>query len=138
MSVLRLDHIAIVVPQIQEALSFWQEALGLPLAHQEEVLEQETVVAMMPVGESEVELVQPTTTTGGMAKFLANRGAGLHHICFEVDDIESTLNELKDKGIRLINEEPVAGAGGTRVAFVHPKSATGVLVELVERNHDDL
>ncbi len=130
MTILRVDHIAIVVPEIDSALNFWQEALGLPLEHVEEISEQETAVAMLPVGESEVELVQPTSETSGMAQYMAKRGPGLHHICFEVDDIEATLAELKAKGIRLINEEPVIGAGGKKVAFVHPKSASGVLVEL--------
>lgn len=130
MTILRVDHIAIVVPEIDSALNFWQEALGLPLEHVEEIAEQETAVAMMPVGESEVELVQPTSENSGMAKYMTKRGPGLHHICFEVDDIEATLTELKAKGIRLINEEPVVGAGGKKVAFVHPKSASGVLVEL--------
>jgi len=132
MTILRIDHVAIVVPDVDAALDFWQTALGLPLEHRAEVPEQETAVAMLPVGESEVELVQPTTETSGMAKYMAKRGPGLHHICFEVDDIEETLAELKSKGIRLINEEPVVGAGGRKVAFVHPKSALGVLVELVE------
>ena len=132
MTILRIDHIAIVVPEIDEALEFWQTALGLSLEHREEVPEQETAVAMLPVGESEVELVQPTTETSGMAKYMAKRGPGLHHVCFEVDDIEETLAELEAKGIHLINEEPVVGAGGRKVAFVHPKSASGVLVELVE------
>lgn len=130
MAVLRINHIAVVIPEIQEALDFWQEALGLEVEHVEEVAEQETQVAMLPVGESEVELLQPTTDTSGMAKFLAKRGPGLHHICFEVDDIESVLAQLKSKGIQLIHEEPVIGAGGKKVAFVHPKSASGVLVEL--------
>jgi methylmalonyl-CoA/ethylmalonyl-CoA epimerase len=130
MTILRVDHIAIVVPEIDSALNFWQEALGLPLEHVEEIPEQETAVAMMPVGESEIELVQPTSETSGMAKYMTKRGPGLHHICFEVDDIEATLAELKAKGIRLINKEPVIGAGGKKVAFVHPKSASGVLVEL--------
>ena len=87
---------------------------------------------MMPVGESEVELLQPTTETSGMAKYMAKRGPGLHHICFEVDDIEATLAQLKEQGIQLINEEPVLGAGGKQVAFVHPKSSSGVLIELSE------
>ena len=130
MTILRVDHIAIVVPEIDSALHFWQEALGLLLEHVEEISEQETAVAMLPVGESEVELVQPTSETSGMAQYMAKRGPGLHHICFEVDDIEATLAELKAKGIRLINEEPVIGTGGKKVAFVHPKSASGVLVEL--------
>ncbi len=130
MTILRVDHIAIVVPEIDSALNFWQEALGLPLEHVEEILEQATAVAMMPVGESEIELVQPTGETSGLAKHITKRGPGFHHICFEVDDIEATLAELKAKGIRLINKEPVIGARGKKVAFVHPRSASGVLVEL--------
>jgi methylmalonyl-CoA/ethylmalonyl-CoA epimerase len=129
-TVLRIDHIAIVVPKIDDALEFWQEALGLSLEHVEEVGEQETVVAMIPVGESEIELVQPTTETSGMASYMAKRGPGLHHICFKVDDLEAALARLKAKGIQLVNEEPVIGAGGRKVAFVHPKGASGVLVEL--------
>ncbi len=132
MTILKIDHIAIVVPEIAQELSFWQDALGLELEHQEEVAAQETLVAMLAVGESEVELLQPTTETSGMAKYLEKRGAGLHHICFEVDDIDAALTQLRAKGIKLINQEPVIGAGGRRVAFVHPRSASGVLVELVE------
>jgi methylmalonyl-CoA/ethylmalonyl-CoA epimerase len=132
MPVLKIDHIAIVIPEIQDALDFWQDALELPLEHTEEVPEQETVVAMFPIGEAEIELVQPTTETSGMAKYINKKGPGLHHVCFEVDDLSAALSRLKDKGIRLINEEPVIGASGRRVAFVHPKSASGVLVELVE------
>ncbi len=132
MTILGVDHIAIVVPDIDAALEFWHTALGLPVAHKEEVPEQETAVAVMPVGESEVELVQPTTDSSGMARYLDKHGPGLHHICFEVDDLQATLAQLRETGIRLINEEPVVGAGGRRVAFVHPKSASGVLVELVQ------
>jgi methylmalonyl-CoA/ethylmalonyl-CoA epimerase len=132
MTILRIDHIAVVVPELLDALDFWRSALDLTVEHTEEIPEQETIVALMPVGESEVELVQPTTETSGMAKFLAKRGAGLHHICFEVDDIDAVLEQLKTKGIQLINEEPAIGAGGRRVAFIHPRSATGVLLELVE------
>jgi methylmalonyl-CoA/ethylmalonyl-CoA epimerase len=132
MTILRIDHIAVVVPELEAALEFWRSTLELPVEHTEEIEEQETVVATMPVGESEIELVQPTTETSGMAKYMMKRGAGLHHICLEVDDIDAALETLRAKGIQLINEEPVAGAGGRRVAFVHPKSATGVLLELVE------
>ena len=132
MAILRVDHIAVVVPELKAALDFWLKALGLPLEHVEEITSQETLVAMMPVGESEVELLQPTTETSGMAKYMAKRGPGLHHICFEVDDIEATLAQLKEQGIQLINEEPVLGAGGKQVAFVHPKSSSGVLIELSE------
>jgi len=132
MTVLRIDHIAVVVPELKAALEFWGAALGLSVEHIEEIVDQETLVAMLPVGESEVELVQPTTETSGMARFMAKRGAGLHHICFQVDDIDAALARLKDEDIQLINEQPVTGTGGRRVAFVHPRSATGVLVELVQ------
>ena len=132
MAILRIDHIAIVVPEIDDALDFWQLALGLNVEHTEEVTEQETMIAMMPVGESEVELVQPTTETSGLARYLDKRGPGLHHICFQVDDIEATLEAFKKKGVKLINREPVIGAGGKKIAFIHPKSASGVLVELVQ------
>jgi methylmalonyl-CoA/ethylmalonyl-CoA epimerase len=90
-TLLRVDHIAIVVPDIEDGLGFWQTALGLSVDHREELPEQETIVAMLPVGATELELVQPTTDTSGMARFLARRGPGLHHICFKVDNIETTL-----------------------------------------------
>jgi methylmalonyl-CoA/ethylmalonyl-CoA epimerase len=132
MTILRVDHIAIVVPEMDTALDFWHGALGLPLSHTEEVLEQRTAVAMMPVGDSEVELVQPTSDDSGMARYMDKHGPGLHHICFEVDDLDTTLVQLQEMGIHLINEEPVIGVGGKKVAFVHPRSASGVLVELVQ------
>jgi len=129
----RIDHIAIVVDDIQSALGFWQEALGLKLAEVEEVAEQKSVVAFLPMGESEVELVKPTTDDSGVARFLAKRGPGMHHICFEVNDLQTILDELKAKGVRLINETPTIGAGGNRIAFIHPESTQGVLVELYEK-----
>jgi methylmalonyl-CoA/ethylmalonyl-CoA epimerase len=129
----RIDHIAIVVDDIQSALGFWQEALGLKLAGVEEVAEQKSVVAFLPMGESEVELVKPTTDDSGVARFLAKRGPGMHHICFEVNDLQTILDELKAKGVRLINETPTIGAGGNRIAFIHPESTQGVLVELYEK-----
>lgn len=132
MAIKKIDHIAIVVPDIDAALAFWQDALGLELSHREEVPEQESLIAFLPAGESEVELVEPTTATSGIARYVARRGPGMHHICFEVDDIEATLARLKEQGVQLIDEEPVIGAGGKRVAFIHPKSAGGVLVELYE------
>jgi methylmalonyl-CoA/ethylmalonyl-CoA epimerase len=132
MNVKGINHIAIVVPDINEALGFWRDALGLELSHVEEVPEQETRVAFLPTGGSEVELVQPTTETSGMARYMLKRGPGMHHICFEVEHIEETLARLKEKGIQLINEEPAVGAGGKKIAFIHPKSTGGVLVELYE------
>ena len=128
----RIDHIAIVVEDIESALGFWRDALGLELEHVEEVPEQKSIVAFLPTGESEVELVKPTTDDSGVARYLNKRGPGIHHICFEVEDIESALEDLKRKGVRLINETPTKGAGGKRIAFIHPESTNGVLVELYE------
>ena len=129
----RIDHIAIVVDDIQTALGFWQEALGLKLAQVEEIAEQKAVIAFLPTGESEVELVKPTTDDSGVARFLQKRGPGMHHISFEVEGLQTILDELKAKGVRLINETPTIGAGGNRIAFIHPESAQGVLVELYEK-----
>ena len=132
MAVKRIDHVAIVVDNIDNALSFWHDALGLDMTHLEEVKEQESIVAFLPTAGSEVELVKPTTETSGVAKYLAKRGPGMHHICFEVDDIEKTLAQMKAKGVKLINETPTIGAGGKKIAFVHPSSTNGVLVELYQ------
>jgi methylmalonyl-CoA/ethylmalonyl-CoA epimerase len=128
----RVDHIAIVVEDIDEALKFWRDALGLELLQVEEVPEQESVVAFLPVGDGEIELVKPTTEESGIARYLHKRGPGIHHICFEVDDIQATLDNLKQKGVRLINEEAMTGSGGKKMAFIHPESTHGVLVELYE------
>lgn len=127
----KINHVAIVVPDIESSLSFWRDALGLELHHVEDVPSQKSQVAFLPLGESEVELVRPTTDDSGVAKFLADRGAGMHHLCFEVDDIDGMLADLKAKGIRLINETATQ-LEGRKVAFVHPKSANGVLVELYQ------
>ena len=128
----RIDHIAIVVDDIDGALNFWRDTLGLELTHVEVVPEQQSAVAFLPTGESEVELVKPTNTTSGVARYLAKRGPGIHHICFEVDDITATLAGLKARGVRLIDETPHIGTGGKKIAFVHPESTQGVLIELYE------
>lgn len=128
----RIHHIAIVVPAIDPALAFWQEALGLELAQQKEVPEQQVQAAFLPIQESEVEIIQPTTATSGVARYLAKRGPGIHHLCFEVDDIEATLVRLKGRGVRLIDETARVGADGCKYAFVHPEGTNGVLVELYE------
>ena len=128
----RINHIAIVVDDIDTALTFWRDALGLKLDHIEDIPEQESIVAFLPTGESEVELVQPTSEDSGVARYLQKRGPGMHHICFEVEDIHVSLEQLKGKGVRLINETPMTGAGGKKMAFIHPESAYGVLVELYE------
>ena len=128
----RINHIAIVVDDIDTALTFWRDALGLKLDHIEDIPEQESIVAFLPTGESEVELVQPTSEDSGVARYLQKRGPSMHHICFEVEDIHVSLEQLKGKGVRLINETPMTGAGGKKMAFIHPESAYGVLVELYE------
>lgn len=127
----KINHVAVVVSDIDEALKFWRDALGIELHHIEDVPSQKAVVAFLPVGESEIELVRPTAEGTGAAKFLAERGGGMHHLCFEVDDIAGMLVDLKSKGVRLINEEPIV-LPGRKMAFVHPKSTGGVLVELYE------
>lgn len=127
----RINHIAIVVPEVEGALGFWRDGLGIDLEHIEEVPAQKATVAFLPVGESEVELVKPTTEDSGVAKFLAEKGPGLHHLCFEVDDLDGMLADLKRKGVRLINETPQL-LPGRKVAFIHPKASNGVLVELFQ------
>jgi methylmalonyl-CoA/ethylmalonyl-CoA epimerase len=128
----RIDHIAIVVEDIDTALGFWRDTLGLELSHVEEVPDQQSMVAFLPTGEGEVELVKPTSGDSGIARYLKKRGAGVHHICFEVEDIEATLAALKEKKVRLINESPTFGTGGKKIAFIHPEATHGVLVELYE------
>lgn len=132
----RLDHIAIVVDDIEGALGFWRDALGLELDHVEDIPEQESLVAFLAVGGSEIELVEPTSDDSGVARYLQKRGPGMHHICLQVEALESTLAELKAKGVRLINETPIEGSGGKHLAFIHPESTQGVLVELYELNQE--
>lgn len=129
---MKINHIAIAVNDIEEASTFWTDVLGLPAgkAYREEA--QGVDVAFYQAGESSVELIAPINDTGGVARFLQKRGAGMHHLCFEVDDIEQTLSELKQKEIELIDETPRFNKKGIRVAFVHPKSTGGVLVEFYE------
>jgi len=128
----RIDHVALVVEDIDAALSFWRDALGLELDHIQDVPREKSAIAFLPLGGTEVELVQPTSDDSGVAKYLAKRGPGMHHICLEVDDITGMLAHLKENGVQLIHEEPVTGDGGKKYAFIHPKAAFGVLVELYE------
>jgi methylmalonyl-CoA/ethylmalonyl-CoA epimerase len=127
-----INHIAMVVPEMEQALSFWRDTLGLPLQGIQDVPEQAARIAFLPAGGGEVELVQPVTPDSGVAKFLQKRGPGIHHICFETDDLDGMVELLKAKGVRLIGEKPTTNAGGQRMIFVHPESAGGVLVELYE------
>jgi methylmalonyl-CoA/ethylmalonyl-CoA epimerase len=128
----KISHIAIVVPDLDEAMNFWVDVLGLPLTHVEHVADQNVDVAFLPSGDSEIELLEPVSDESGVARFMHKRGPGMHHICFEVDDIEEMLDRMKEAGIQLINEDPVIGTGGKKIAFVHPKGTGGVLVELYE------
>ena len=129
---MKLEHIGIATPRLEDALRFWRDALGLEVTHTEVVEEQGVRVAMLPVGEPRVELLEPTGPASPVAKFLEKRGPGIHHIAVRVTDIRAALARLKDAGALLIDETPRVGAEGCLVAFVHPKTAGGVLLELVE------
>ena len=129
---MKLEHLGIATPSLDEALAFWRDALGLELTHPDVVEEQGVRVAMLPAGEPRVELLEPTGPDSPVAKFLEKRGAGIHHIAVRVGDLRGALARLKGRGARLIDETPRVGAGGCLVAFVHPSSAGGVLLELVE------
>ena len=120
--------------RIAPRVTFWRDALGLEVVHTEIVEEQKVRVAMLPVGEPRIELLEPTSDDSPVAKFIEKRGAGIHHIAVRVDDIRAMLRRLKESGVRLIDETPRVGAGGCLVAFVHPSSANGVLLELLEKH----
>jgi methylmalonyl-CoA/ethylmalonyl-CoA epimerase len=129
---MKIDHIGIATLKIDEAAKFYRDVLGLDLTETEEVPEQKVRVAMLPVGESRIELLEATSEDSPISRFLEKRGPGIHHIAVRVDDIQTALAGLKQKGMRLIDEEPRRGAGGCLVAFVHPSSTGGVLLELVQ------
>jgi methylmalonyl-CoA/ethylmalonyl-CoA epimerase len=128
---IKINHLAIVVENIEHSLTFWRDALGLPMGDIHEVAQEQVKIAFLEVGESHVELVQPTSDDSGIAKYLAKKGAGMHHVCFEVEDINAALQQMASKGIELINETP-RERDGRKYAFIHPKSTGGVLVELYE------
>ncbi|AEM79675.1 methylmalonyl-CoA epimerase [Thermoanaerobacter thermohydrosulfuricus] len=130
----KIDHIGIAVKSIEEASKFYKDVLGLEITGVEVVEEQKVKTAFIPVGDSEIELLESTSDDGPIAKFIEKRGEGIQHIALQVDDIEKTLEELKQKGIKLIDEVPRYGAGGAKIAFVHPKSTNGVLLELCQRD----
>ncbi len=129
---IKIDHLAVVVDDLPAALNFWQNALGLPLGGTERNDHEAVEIAFLNAGDSRIELLKPTTDDSGIAKYLAKRGAGMHHICFAVQDIEAALKHITAQGVELINETPRTREDGTRYAFVHPKSTGGVLVELYE------
>ncbi len=133
MKILKIDHLGIAVNSIDEGKTFWTEVLGLNLEGTETVEAQKVTTAFLPVGESEVELLESTSPDGPIAKYLEKKGQGIQHVAFRVDNIEQALEELKEKGIKLIDQKPRIGAGGAKIAFLHPKATNGVLVELCER-----
>lgn len=128
----RINHVALIVEDVNAALLFWQNILGIDPSHISEVPAEAARVAFLPVGESEIELVQPVTPDSGLHRFLEKRGPGMHHLCLEVTGLPELLRQLKAKGIQLIDEEPKTSGDGRLYAFVHPKSTHGVLVELYQ------
>ena len=131
---MKIDHIGIATRQIDEALALWRDALGLQVDLTEEVTEQGVRVAMLPIGETHIELLEPLSENSAVGRFLEKRGPGIHHVAIKVTDIRASLAQLKEKGTRLIDETPRRGARGCLVAFVHPSSANGVLLELVQQD----
>ncbi len=128
----RIHHIAVAVENIEAALHFWHDILGIEPSQVTDAPQESAQIAFLPVGETEIELVQPTTSDSGMSRFLEKHGAGLHHLCLEVDDLTAWLDRLKAGGVILINEQPKVGDNGRLYAFIHPKSTHGVLLELYQ------
>jgi methylmalonyl-CoA/ethylmalonyl-CoA epimerase len=133
MKILKIDHIGVAVKSIENGKNFWSDVLGLKFEGDETVAAQKVKTAFFPVGESEVELLESTAPDGPVAKFIEKKGEGIQHIAFRVENIEAALAELKEKGVRLIDETPRNGAGGAKIAFLHPSATSGVLVELCQR-----
>ena len=129
-----IDHIGIAVNSIDEAMKFWEGALGVKCHGVEEVAEQKVKTAFLPIDDSEIELLEGTSEDSPVSKFIAKNGQGIQHIAIRVADIEAALAELKEKGVRLIDEKPRIGAGGAKIAFPHPKATGGVLLELCQRD----
>ena len=127
-----IDHVAIAVKSIDEARKFWVDTLGLKLSHIEEVLDQQVRVAMLKAGDVTIELLEPLSPDSSIQRFLDKRGEGLHHLTLRTDDLVGQLDKLNEANVALIDEQPRLGAGDSRIAFLHPKSAHGVLVELCE------
>ncbi len=128
-----IDHIGIAVNSIQESLPFWESALGVKCTGTETVEDQKVTTAFLPIKESEIELLEATSPESPIAKFIEKKGEGIHHLAIRVDDLEKALAELKEKGVRLIDEQPRKGAGGAMIAFLHPKATGGILLELSQR-----
>ncbi|MDW7740315.1 MAG: methylmalonyl-CoA epimerase [Bacillota bacterium] len=129
----KVDHIGVAVKDLEKAISFYRDQIGIEFKGTEVVDEQKVKVAFFPVGESKIELLESTVPDGPVGKFIEKKGEGIHHLSFRVTNIEEKLAQLKDKGVELIDEKPRYGAGGARIAFLHPKSTGGILIELCER-----
>lgn len=134
MKILKIDHLGIAVNSIDDGKDFWSGVLGLDFEGAETVAEQKVTTAFFPVGESEVELLESTAPDGPVAKYIQKRGQGIQHVAFRVENIDDALTELKEKGVQLIDQQPRVGAGGAKIAFLHPKATNGVLVELCQRD----
>ena len=128
----KIDHIGVAVKNLKESLHIFEDILGMKCTGEEVVEEQKVRTAFLPMGESEIELLESTSPDGTIARYIEKRGEGIHHIAFEVDNLESMLESLQKKGVRLIDQKPRYGAGGARIAFLHPKSTNGILIELCE------
>ena len=129
----KIEHIGVAVENLDEVIKFYEENLGIECDKIEEVPEQKVRVAFLPVGESKIELLEGTTEDSPINKFIEKKGSGVQHIAFHTEDIEKSLEDLKSKGVKLIDEKPRIGAGGAKVAFIHPKSTGGTLLELCEK-----
>jgi methylmalonyl-CoA/ethylmalonyl-CoA epimerase len=134
MKIKHIDHVGIAVKTIEQAAKFYTDMLGLVITNIENVADQKVNVAFLPITDSEVELLESTHPDGPVAKYIESRGEGVQHIAFRVENIEEALAELKAKGVRLIDERPRKGAGGAKIAFIHPKETNGVLIEICERD----
>lgn len=130
---IQIDHIGIAVKSIEESLKFWEKTMNIKCQGIEEVIDQKVKTAFLPLGDSELELLEATSPESPVAKFIEKKGEGIHHIAIRVENLEETLSELKEKGVRLIDEKPRCGAGGAKIAFLHPKATGGILLELSER-----
>jgi methylmalonyl-CoA/ethylmalonyl-CoA epimerase len=128
----KINHLAIVVEDIPKALAFWHDALGLPIGKTERNEREEVDIAFLPLASGDIELISPINQTSGVAKFLSRNGQGVHHVCIEVDDIEAMMRRLSEHGVMLLSDKPRTNEEGTRYCFIHPKSASGLLVELYE------
>jgi len=129
-----IDHVGIAVKSIDDSLKFWEGTLGIKCTGVEEVVEQKVKTAFLPLKDSEVELLEATNDESPVAKFIEKKGEGIHHLAIRVDNLEKALSELKEKGVRLIDEKPRKGAGGAMIAFIHPSATGGILLELSQRD----